>query len=83
MREKQSVYESMVMIVQFGLNMIVPILLCTAVGVMFYRKFGHPMVVVFLFMAGAAAGFRNVYQMAKRIYSRDTKRGGQHAEEDK
>ena len=71
MKNNKSVYESFVLIMQFGINMIVPILLCTALGVWISDKTGHPIIVVPLFIMGALAGFRNIYIMAKRVYERD------------
>lgn len=59
---------------QFGLNMIVPILLCTALGVYLGDKIGHPFWVVPLFFIGAVAGFQNIWRMAKRIYTQESRR---------
>ena len=53
---------------QFGINMLVPIIMCTLFGVWLGDKFDVPIVTVPLFMAGALAGFRNVFIMAKKIY---------------
>lgn len=74
MRYKRNVYESFVLIMQFGLNMIVPILLCTALGVYIGDKTGHPFWVVPLFFIGAVAGFQNIWRMAKRIYTQESRR---------
>lgn len=78
MKESRDVLDALVMVLQFGLNMIVPILLCTGLGVWIYRRYGHPMIVIVLFAVGAIAGFQNIYRMAKRIYSRESKRKGRH-----
>ncbi len=56
------------MVMQFGINMLVPIIMCTLFGVWLGDKFDVPIVTVPLFMAGALAGFRNVFIMAKKIY---------------
>lgn len=68
MKYKRSVYQSLVMITQFGISMLVPILLCTFLGVYLGEKFSQPILMVPLFMMGALAGFRNVYHMAAKIY---------------
>lgn len=78
MKDKKNVYDSLILVMQFGINMIVPILLCTGIGVWIYKKYGHPIVVILLFMAGALAGFQNIYRMAKRIYERDDKKDRKH-----
>lgn len=79
MKDKKNVYDSLILVMQFGINMIVPILLCTGIGVWIYERYGHPIVVILLFMAGAVAGFQNIYRMAKRIYERDDKKDRKHA----
>ena len=75
----KSVYHALTMISQFGINMLVPIFLCSFLGIYLDRKFGTSFWMVVLFFIGAMAGFRNVYIFAKRIYSmkneRDTRRG--------
>lgn len=69
MKYKKSVYRSLVFITQFGINMLVPIFLCTMAGVYIGRKFSMEWITIPLFAIGALAGFRNIFIMAKRIYS--------------
>ena len=64
----RNVYHALMMISQFGINMLVPICLCSFIGLAIDRKFGTSYWVVFLFFIGAAAGFRNVFRFAKKIY---------------
>ncbi len=59
---------SLTLILQFGLNMIVPICLCTMLGVWLGKKYDIPIITVPLFLVGALAGFTNIYKMAKKIY---------------
>lgn len=59
------------MVMQFGLNMLVPIIMCTMLGVWLGRKFDLPIITVPLFIIGALAGFRNIFVMAKKIYQND------------
>ncbi|MBD5493122.1 MAG: AtpZ/AtpI family protein [Lachnospiraceae bacterium] len=56
------------MISQFGINMLVPIFLCSIIGIYIDKKCGTGIWVVILFFVGAAAGFRNVMKFAKKIY---------------
>lgn len=58
------------MISQFGINMLVPIFLCSFIGITVDKRCGTSFWVVVLFFIGAAAGFRNVYRFAKKIYER-------------
>lgn len=64
----KSVYQSLTLITQFGINMIVPIGIMSALGVYLDKKFQTPYWTILLFFVGAIAGGQNVYRMAKRIY---------------
>lgn len=65
----KSVYRSFALIMQFGINMLVPIGMMTALGVWIDRKLETSFWVVILFFIGAIAGGQNIYRMAKQIYS--------------
>lgn len=73
MKKKRSVFQAFAMVIQFGLNMIVPIVMCTLLGVWLGEKFHMPMITIPLFLMGALAGFRNIFIMAKKIYQDDKK----------
>lgn len=70
MKNRNKVYDSLILIMQFGINMIVPIFLCIGLGVFIYRRYGHPWLVILLFFLGAAAGFQNCYRMAQRLWQK-------------
>ena len=70
MNYDKGVYRSLTQIIQFGINMIVPILLCTFLGIFLDRVLGTSFIVIILFFIGAVAGGRNVYIFAKQIYSK-------------
>ena len=70
MKNKNKVYDSLILIMQFGINMIVPIFLCVGLGVFIYRRYGHPWLVILLFFLGAAAGFQNCCRMAQRLWQK-------------
>lgn len=78
MKYQNNVYRSMMMITQFGINMLVPIFACSFLGIFLDRKLGTNYLMVIFFFIGALAGGRNVYVFAKKIYStkssRDIKR---------
>lgn len=73
MKNNRRVFQAFAMVMQFGLNMLVPIVFCTLFGVWLGDKFNIPIVTVPLFIIGALAGFRNVFIMAKKIYQDDDK----------
>lgn len=61
------VYQSLAMVTQFGLNMIVPICMMSALGVWLDRKLGTSWLTILFFVIGAVAGGQNVYRMARRM----------------
>lgn len=68
---KKSVWQSMAVITQFGINMLVPIFLCSFAGWFLDGKFGTAFWFVLLFFVGALAGFRNIFILARKIYEGD------------
>lgn len=64
----KSVFRSLTLITQFGLNMIVPVVMCMAFGVFLDNKLGTGYWSIVLFFVGALAGFNSVYKMAKKIF---------------
>lgn len=73
----KSVYRAMTMIMQFGINMLVPICMLSALGIFLDRKLGTSYIMIILFFVGAVAGAQNVYKMAKSIFDepKDTATG--------
>lgn len=67
MRQNRDVMNALVMVFQFGINMIVPILMCTLLGVWIGNKTGVTWVVIPLFFMGALAGGNNIYRMSKKL----------------
>ncbi len=70
----RKVLQAFTMVIQFGLNMLVPILMCTWFGVWLGEKLDIPIITVLFFITGALAGFRNIFIMAKKIYQQDSKK---------
>ena len=63
------VFRSLAMISQFGIYMIVPILLCGGLGLFLDRRFSTNWICIAGFFLGALAGFRNIFLFARKIYS--------------
>ena len=74
MKNPRKVFQALTMILQFGLNMIVPIAICMALGIWLDKKFDMPWVILVLFFAGALAGFTSIYKMAKPFMKSERKR---------
>ncbi len=68
-KRKKAVYQALTTISQFGINMLVPIFLCFFLGLFLDRKMGTSCFMILFFFLGALAGFRNVFLLARRIYS--------------
>ncbi len=69
----KSVYRSMALITQFGINMLVPIGMMCVLGVWLDNRFGTSFWTILLFFVGAIAGGQNVYRMAKKVYEAENK----------
>jgi len=65
---KNSVIQALLMVSQFGLNMLVPIGMMCVLGVWLDKTFGTNFWTVVLFFVGAVAGGQNVYRMARRFF---------------
>ncbi|MBQ1849440.1 MAG: AtpZ/AtpI family protein [Lachnospiraceae bacterium] len=65
----KSVFQALTMIMQFGINMLVPIGLMTVLGIWLDQKFQTGWITIVLFFVGAIAGGQNVWRMAKRIFA--------------
>lgn len=65
----RKVYQALTMIGQFGINMLVPVFLCSFLGIFLDEKLGTNFLVIVLFFAGAVAGGYNVYRFARGIFA--------------
>lgn len=69
MKNNREVVQSLSMVMQFGINMLVPIFACTLFGAWLGEKTGISWLAVPFFALGALAGMRNVFLFARRIYA--------------
>lgn len=72
---EKSVFRSLTLISQFGINMIVPLIMCTFAGMFLDNKLNTGYWVIILFFVGALAGFTGVYKLAKKIYGDKSSKG--------
>ena len=68
MKYHKSVYQSLAMITQFGITMLVPIFLCSFLGWYLDQWLQTSWLFVALFFIGALAGFRNIFILSKKIF---------------
>ncbi len=66
MKKHNEVFEMLSLIMQLGISMLVPILMCTLFGVWLGRRFGMNWIPVVGFVIGAAAGMESVYKIVKK-----------------
>lgn len=66
MKYDRSVHRSFALLGQFGINMLVPILLCSFVGNLLDKKFETDFIMIIMFFIGAVSGGYNVYRLSKR-----------------
>ena len=84
----RNVYQSLTMIGQFGIIMLVPVLICSFLGIFLDKKLGTSYLVIILFFVGAAAGFWNIYRFSKNIFGKQSSDSaylhkGRHTSEEK
>ena len=70
----REITESFSMVLQFGLNMIVPIAMCIALGVWIGDKYDMDWIVIPLFFVGALAGYTSIFKMVKQYLKKTDKR---------
>lgn len=70
-KEKRQVMNALILVFQFGINMIVPIFLCCMLGIWIGKKTNISWMMIPFFFVGALAGFTNIYKMAKNLCKDD------------
>jgi uncharacterized membrane protein YfcA len=70
----QEITESFSMVLQFGLNMIVPIAMCIAIGVWIGDRYDMDWIVIPLFFVGALAGYTSIFKMVKQYLKKTEKK---------
>ena len=64
MKSSKKVVQTFSLISQLGISMIVPVILCTIVGVWLEKKLSVSLTIIFIIL-GVLAGARNVYTLVK------------------
>ncbi len=68
MKKRKKIFRSLAMISQFGINMLVPIFICSFAGMFLDRRLETSFFMIILFFVGAIAGFRNIFIQSRHIY---------------
>lgn len=77
-KQRDEVANSLVLVLQFGINVIVPILLCTMVGFFLARATGADWITIIAILVGIIAAFNSAYRSVKR-YLKNEESPGQRA----
>jgi len=72
-KDNRQVMNALVLVFQFGINMVVPIFLCCMVGIWIGNKTGISWMMIPFFFIGALAGVNNIYKMARKLIDKDSK----------
>lgn len=78
-RNQSQVYQAFAFVSQFGITMLVPIALCSVLGWYLDERLGTDFLFVLFFFAGALAGFRNIFILARRVYENKEKAENDYA----
>lgn len=65
-KEHRQIINALMLVLQFGINMLVPIFMCSLLGVWIGNRTGLSWMMIPFFFVGALAGGTNVYRMAKK-----------------
>lgn len=66
MKHKNQVFQTISLISQLGISIIVPVLLCTVIGVFLDKKFSCSLTIP-LIILGVLAGVRNAYVLVRHV----------------
>ena len=80
--ENREVVQALILVLQFGINMLVPIFMCSILGIWIGNRTGISWMMVPFFFVGALAGGTNVYRMAKKLF-KESDRDAKQAKKDK
>lgn len=71
--DNKEIVDVISMLFQFGINMIVPIIICIALGIWIGNRYQMEWVVVPFFFIGAIAGYTSIFKMVKKyLKQKDT-----------
>lgn len=72
-KERREMAENYSFVMQFSLNMMVPIVGCTFIGAYLDEKLSTNFLVIIGFFMGAAAGYTSIYKTVKKRFVKDKK----------
>ena len=70
----KNVFQSLILISQFGINMLVPIGMMVWLGMWLDDRFQTSWITILCFAIGAVAGFQNIFRMSQRFMKSERER---------
>lgn len=81
--DKKKTFQTLSLITQLGLVMIVSIGMTSALGIWLDRRLGTSFITVILFFLGAVAGGQGAYRMMKQIFKEEDDERDKTSEKDR
>lgn len=76
--DNRKTFQTLALVTQLGLTMVVSIGMASALGIWLDRRFGTSWITIVMFVLGVVAGVQSVWRMIKKIYvdgEQDKERG--------
>ncbi len=70
-KKEHKIIQTLAMVSQIGISMMVPIFLCTWIGWQLYRRFDNAVWFIVMLVIGIGASLRNLYILTVSFYSED------------
>ena len=70
----KNVFQSLILISQFGINMLVPIGMMVWLGMWLDDRFQTSWITILCFAIGAVAGFQNIFRMSQKFMKSERER---------
>lgn len=67
----KKVFQALILVSQFGINMLVPMGLMLWLGIWLDEKLQTSWLTILCFFVGAIAGFQNIYKMSRNLMQSD------------
>ena len=73
-KQRNQVMETLALVMQVSISMILPLVACTIFGAWLGKKIDNDWVAIIGFVVGAAAGVESVYKIVKKYLKNNDKR---------
>lgn len=73
-KENKGIVRAFVMVLQIGLTMLAPLLVCGWIGLWLDERFDTTLCFLVMMLLGVLAAFRNFFQLVRGFYEKDLKR---------